>query len=118
MNVISRAGHGVARAYFLAHVDDETDECIVWPFGTSGRGYGVLRFDGTPQKVHALACIRHNGPIPQPGMVVRHLPGCTNRRCFNWRHLSWGTRWQVSHPDSQGGNEHDQAVHRGAGAVE
>jgi HNH endonuclease len=81
---------GEPMAYYLAHVDDETEECIVWPYSAS-RGYGWLLFDGHVRPVHVLACERRHGLRPA-GMEAIHAPVvCHNTRCFNWRHLRWGT---------------------------
>lgn len=85
---------GATQVYFWAHVDDDTNECIVWPFNKVGAGYGQITIDGHKRDVHVLACERHHGPRP-PGMLAIHTPVvCHNRACFNWRHLSWGTLQQ------------------------
>jgi hypothetical protein len=85
--------HGEPLAHFYVHVDDNTDECIVWPYGATG-GYGRLHLpDHSRPMVHVLACERHYGPMPQPGMIAMHAPViCHNSLCYNWRHLSWGTK--------------------------
>jgi hypothetical protein len=78
-------------AYYLAHVDDETEECIVWPYSKTNYGYGQLWIGSRPWPVHKLACERHYGPGPS-GMWAIHTPViCHNPACFNWRHLRWGT---------------------------
>jgi hypothetical protein len=91
--------HGVPMAYYLTHVNDETDECILWPYGQNGSGYGVLWFDGRTQKVHILSCVHHHGPRPS-GMDATHLPViCHNTLCFNGRHLRWGSA-RENHADA------------------
>jgi hypothetical protein len=102
----SRLSNGVSLAYYLAHVDDETDECILWPYYADQDGYGQLRFNGTYAKVHALACERRHGPRP-PGMLALHAPVvCHNPSCFNWRHLSWGTLKQNAEHKALDGTSH------------
>lgn len=65
-----------------------TDECIVWPYGKAGVGYGVLNARQSGQRyVHVLACERAHGPRPE-GYDASHGP-CNNPACFNPRHLSW-----------------------------
>ena len=82
--------HGEPLAFYLAHVDDETEECILWPYSDAA-GYGHLKLDGRVQYVHRLACERRYGPA-STGMWAIHLPVvCHNPSCFNWRHLRWGT---------------------------
>ena len=84
-----RTPAGVALAYFHAHVNDETDDCIVWPYARAASGHGRIRIKGISYGVHELACELHYGPRPA-GMSAIHGP-CHNPACFNWRHLSWGT---------------------------
>lgn len=89
--VINKPADGEPLAYFNAHVDIETDDCIEWPYGTNSRGYGVVYLASQPIYVHVLACERRHGARPA-GMEVTHAPGtCHNRRCFNPRHLAWDT---------------------------
>jgi hypothetical protein len=81
---------GEALAYYLAHVDDDTDQCLLWPFSVRS-GYGQLTINGHKYGVHILACEQHYGPMPRPGMFAIHAPViCHNKHCFNWRHLRWG----------------------------
>lgn len=84
--------NGTALAFLMAHWDDDTAECIVWPFATNGHGYGVVRVNGQTRAVHVLACERHHGPRPD-GMEAAHAPViCHNRACFNGRrHVAWAT---------------------------
>lgn len=77
-----------ARDYFAAHLWDDTEDCILWPFSTS-RGYGQMWRDGVYSRVHISACEAHHGPRPE-GMQAAHGP-CHNPLCFNGRHLSWRT---------------------------
>jgi hypothetical protein len=80
---------GEARRHYEQHINDETDECMIWPYSTSA-GYGQVSIDGQGKRVTVLACEAKHGPAP-PGHVVRHGP-CHNSLCWNPRHLSWGTR--------------------------
>lgn len=84
---------GEALAYYRSHVDLVTDECVPWPYGDNGDGYGWLWWDGRPRRVHTLACEHHHGPRPGPGFMALHRPViCHTRLCFNGlRHLYWGT---------------------------
>jgi len=86
---------GESLAYYLAHIDDQTDECMIWPYSTS-RGYGQLRMGSRGQvTVTILACEHRWGPMPYPRMEAAHEPvTCHNPRCWNPRHLSWKTRQQ------------------------
>ena len=83
-----RARKGEAKKHFEAHVLDQTDECVLWPYATT-QGYGVCWLDGRVRRVSAAACERWHGPRPV-GMDAAH--SCGNRLCFNGAHLRWATR--------------------------
>lgn len=65
-----------------------TDECILWPFGRS-IGYGQIRIDGKPHRVHNVVC-RHFHGEPQ-GRRYQAAHSCGNKLCANPRHLRWAT---------------------------
>ena len=71
---------------------DPGEECIIWPYGKNGDGYGTVRSDGREQMAHRCALISTTGPAPA-GMEAAHGP-CHTRACVNPRHLSWKTRTQ------------------------
>lgn len=83
----------------------DTDDCIIWPYGTSN-GYGRFLYEGRMSHVHAVACERGHGP-PPPGYVACHGP-CHTPLCFNPRHVSWGTA-----RDNSADRERDGTVCRG-----
>lgn len=85
---------GEPLAYFLAHVDNDTEDCILWPYNTNKRGYGYIWLDNRSQGVHVLACERRHGPRLS-GTHAAHVPViCHQPACFNPRHLSWRTAQQ------------------------
>jgi len=85
-----RYGKTEQREWFEIHIYDETDMCIIWPYGTTGRGYGQLVIDRKVKTVPQLICEFRYGPRPSKNHVVAHGP-CHNRLCINYRHLSWKT---------------------------
>lgn len=85
-----RSNRTATYRHFISTVDEETDECIVWPFPLNRNGYGRVCVDAHRDYVHVHALLRHQ-PRPFPGAVVRHGP-CHNAACYNPRHLSWGTQ--------------------------
>ena len=62
--------------------------CNVWLWGRDSNGYGILRFNGKPERAHRAIWIMYNGEIPK-GLLVRHK--CDNRLCTNIDHLELGT---------------------------
>jgi hypothetical protein len=68
-------------------VDTQTDDCIVVP-GQSR--YWMIRVENRVVGAHRLACERAHGPAPTEAHEARHLT-CGVSRCFNPRHLVWGT---------------------------
>jgi hypothetical protein len=75
---------------FLALIDVETDECVLWPHRRTPSGYGKLKIKGRTLAVHVLALERRE-PKPAPGRWSQAAHSCRNRHCVNYRHLSWKT---------------------------
>lgn len=68
-------------------VEQDTDDCIEYPYSRNKYGYGYLH--GRP--THRIACEMAHGSCP-PGKETAH--SCLTRACLNKRHLSWKTRPQ------------------------
>lgn len=67
-----------------------TDECIRWPYGLDGKGYGRVWDGKTMTAVHRMACAVQNGICPDETFDAAH--GCNNKWCVNPRHLRWATK--------------------------
>ena len=87
---------------FRQLIANDTDDCIVWPNGQSGQGYGAVWHDGRMHQTHRLALHMAKGAPPHPSMVACHGP-CHNRLCINPRHLSWQTRKENTHDRKRDG---------------
>jgi len=61
-----------------------TDACLIWPWGLTGGGYGMLRLGRRTMLAHRWAWERAHGPIPE-GLQLDHL--CRQRACYNPAHL-------------------------------
>ena len=70
-------------------ISTPTDDCIVWPYGRTGRGYGQVSVNGTVRPAHRVALETVSDP-PTLKHHAAHGP-CRNRLCCNPRHLSWKT---------------------------
>ena len=84
-----RTFDGIPLAHYYATVSEQTDDCILWPYGRTGAGYAQSTIDGVHVTLHSIACEQFHGPSPD-GHEVLHA--CRNRHCYNPRHLRWGTR--------------------------
>lgn len=83
----------------------DTAQCILWPFGLNGMGYGHFRRDGRTTYAHSAVCILAHGPRPR-GNVTAH--SCGKPACVNPRHLRWATQFD---------NAIDRARHGRGGLV-
>lgn len=67
----------------------ESDDCLLWPYGTTANGYGAGTFNGAREAAHRIVCEEVNGPPPTQSHQVAH--SCGNKRCVSPRHLRWAT---------------------------
>jgi hypothetical protein len=86
------------------------NECLMWPFGVSSSGYGMMQHDGSVQLVQRVICTEAHGEPPTKTHQAAH--SCGNRLCCNPSHIRWATRIE---------NEADKLIHgsriRGAAHV-
>lgn len=90
-----RTPQGSAMAWLEANVfiEDCGDECIVWPFGTNGNGYGALYVCGRKTLAHRYVFARVHGRPIAAGCDIAHAPiVCHRRLCVNPRHIREATR--------------------------
>ena len=81
------------RSFIKRALATETDDCIPWPYGKNGAGYGVFQLDSVKWLVHRYILFEKKGPPPSENFDAAHLPViCHNRACINHRHLDWATR--------------------------
>lgn len=99
-----RTRRGEAQVAFVAMLNQQTDDCVLWPFSKTSWGYGHLQVDGKMRQVHRLACEHLHGPPPTDLHQAAHT--CGVRLCVNSRHLRWATRKE---------NEADKVKHGTAG---
>lgn len=85
-----RPPYGKSYEIFLEMQAQETDECVLWPYATNGRGYGKFLRNKVLCYTHRLSCEMEHGLAPFPRAEAAH--SCRNRHCFNPRHLRWATR--------------------------
>jgi hypothetical protein len=62
------------------------DECLLWPFGKGGKGYGRIN---NGKGVHRVVCTAAHGEPPSPEHEAAH--SCGNPLCVAKAHLRWAT---------------------------
>lgn len=88
-----------------------TKECIRWPFGENGVGYGIVTIDGDQMLVTRYICERVHGVPPSLHHEAAHLCGNGHAGCVNPAHLVWKTPSEnqmdrVTHDTHQRGERH------------
>lgn len=68
-----------------------SSECLTWPFGKDGDGYGQLRVDGKKAKASRYICQLAHGAPPSPRHEAAHSCGKGHEACIAPGHLSWKT---------------------------
>lgn len=74
-----------------AHASIATDECVIWPFGRTGNGYGALKKKQKQLSAHRVMCELRNGPPPPDRPFACHSCGHGKNGCVNPAHLYWGS---------------------------
>lgn len=67
----------------------QTDECLLWPRGKEGGGYGSVCIDGVVRRASVVACESLHGQRPTSHHQAAH--SCGKPACVNPRHLRWAT---------------------------
>lgn len=73
----------------LRHVGDE---CLLWPFGKDGDGYGTFWINGKKIGTHRYICELAHGSPPTPEHETAHSCGKGCGGCIAPDHLEWKTR--------------------------
>lgn len=67
----------------------DRNECLLWPFSLTKKGYGQINQKGVVTRAHRLVCRLAHGEPPEGDYDAAH--SCANRPCCNPGHLSWKT---------------------------
>lgn len=111
-----RTARGAAKKFFEeVVVPFRGNECLAWPFGNNGKGYGTYHIGRRAVPVCTVACERRHGPKPSPDHEVAHNCGKGHLLCCNPNHLRWATRSEnhadkKKHGTSLDGEKNPQAV--------
>lgn len=69
----------------------EGDGCLLWPFRSEVKGYGLISVEGRKVVASRYICELAYGPPPTPAYEAAHSCGNGNRGCVSKWHLSWKT---------------------------
>lgn len=74
------------------HVTYLGEDCLPYPFGKTGMGYGVVYPKGEQQVMaHRWMCEQAHGPAPEGKIWVAHSCANGHNACVNPNHLRWAT---------------------------
>ena len=68
------------------------NECLIWPFGVSDNGRGIVGFRGSNMSAPKAMCFVAHGNPPTPKHEAAHSCGRGHDGCMNPKHLRWATR--------------------------
>lgn len=83
---------GAPMLFIERAVSYDGDECLIWPYGVAGAGYGVVDVGGVQKYAHRIVCKATKGPPPSEKHEVAHGCGNGSLGCLTKRHLRWATR--------------------------
>lgn len=104
---MARCVYGQALAEFKRLIYIETDDCVLWPYAKSTKGYGKIKVNYQYLATHRLALIARVGDPPSLDHQAAHGP-CHQPSCINYRHLSWKTA-----AENQADKVRDDTHHQG-----
>lgn len=88
-----RTPEGALPEFVRAAAASTGNECLIWPYSTNDKGYGMVRWDGRVQPAHRVVLELVEGSPPEPGMDAAHAPlVCHNPLCVLPLHLRWATK--------------------------
>lgn len=91
------------------------DDCLMWPFGRTGMGYGAVYPKGERQVMaHRWVCEKVHGPAPKDKGWAAHSCAGGHLGCVNPSHLRWATPKEngedrVAHGNAPRGEGHTNA---------
>ena len=92
------------------------DDCQIWPFAKTGKGYGKIVIARRWIGPHVWVCTRVNGDPQQPGLEAAH--SCGVRLCCNPKHIRWATPKDNAKDKIAHGTASYGEAHRGAKLTE
>lgn len=67
------------------------DDCLIWPYARTKKGYGLAQWGGEKTYVHRLICEEVHGAPPSDAHQAAHSCGRGHDGCVSRKHLRWAT---------------------------
>lgn len=67
------------------------EDCLIWPFSRTEKGYATWTVDGRPQNASRVICRMVHGEPPSHSHVAAHNCFSGHLGCVNPQHLRWAT---------------------------
>jgi hypothetical protein len=83
---------GEALQWIIDHKNYKGDDCIQWPYYTSGAGYGRVKFRGSDKVSSRVMCMLAHGDPAKDEMDAAHECGNGHLGCMNPNHIKWKTK--------------------------
>lgn len=89
-------GGGTLRGKPLRWIDEvavpyNSEDCLIWPYSKTRKGYGMVNNCGKMVRVHRYVCELVRGAPPTPEHEAAHSCGKGHEGCVAPGHLSWKT---------------------------
>lgn len=110
--------HGEPMAFLLAALSATSEDCIIWPFARSEKGYARISVTKDGHRKTTLAsnviCEMAHGAPPSPDREAAHSCGNGHLACVHPGHVRWKTHAEnmaemMEHGRSTRGEKHPNA---------
>lgn len=83
------AANGKPIEFLLSIVNNDSDECIYWPYAKMKNGYGAIWYGGKTSYAHRVVLELKKGKAPKGKNEACHncnngQKGCVNPNCLRW----------------------------------
>lgn len=87
----ARTTPGDRLRWLIGHLEYDGDDCLIWPFSRTNKGYAQVSVNGRLTGAHREMCQRKHGDPPSKEYETAHRCGRGHDGCVNPKHLRWAT---------------------------